>query len=151
MTGAKADRTPQEGQHLSTDDKLSKVRWNAQSEDGQVLLSLPREVFVLGLAVLSIVNLGIALIVREPSLHQVVVVMDSIIILVFVADLLRRLNLATNNRRYFRRGLRLGRRHQHHRRGGCIRDADGLPGHDLARAQRRRRGADRGRERHVRT
>jgi hypothetical protein len=104
MGAAINDEAPQEGQEMSNDDKLSKVRWNAQSEDGQVMLSLPWEIFVLGLAILSIVNLVLAVIVRDPHIIQVIVVIDSIIILVFLGDLLRRLNVATDNRRYLIEG-----------------------------------------------
>ena len=89
---------------MTQDDKLTRIRWNAQSEDGQVMLSLPWEVFVLGLAVLSIVNLALAVLIRDPQLDQVIVVMDGIIILVFTGDLLRRLQVADDNRRYFKEG-----------------------------------------------
>lgn len=81
-------------------DKLGQIRWNAQSEDGQVMLSLPWEIFVLGLALLSIFNLVLAILLRDPSLSQVVAVMDGIIMLVFLGDLLRRLQVADDNRRY---------------------------------------------------
>ena len=64
------------------------------------MLSLPWEIFVLGLARLSIFNLVLAFLLRDPSLSQVVAVMDGIIILVFLGDLLRRLSVADDNRRY---------------------------------------------------
>jgi voltage-gated potassium channel len=80
--------------------KLSQIRWNAQSKDGQVMLSLPWEIFVLGLALLSIFNLILAFLLRDPSLSQVVAVMDGIIILVFLGDLIRRLSVADDKRRY---------------------------------------------------
>lgn len=89
---------------MNDDDKMSRIRWNAQSEDGQVMLSLPWEIFVLGLAILSIVNLVLAFIVRDDDLVQVVAIMDGIIILVFLADLVRRLNVAEDNRRYLIEG-----------------------------------------------
>ena len=89
---------------MNAHDKLSRIRWNAQSEDGQVMLSLPWEIFVLGVAILSIVNLALALILRNPDLHQVVAVMDSIIILIFIMDLVRRLRVAEDNRRYLVEG-----------------------------------------------
>jgi len=89
---------------MNADDKISQVRWNAQSEDGQVMLSLPWEIFVLGVAILSIVNLALAVILRNPDLTQVVAVMDSIIILVFLMDLIRRFSVAEDNRRYLMQG-----------------------------------------------
>ena len=93
---------------MNQDDKLGQIRWNAQSEDGQVMLSLPWEIFVLGLALISIANLALAFIIRDPNLIQIVSVMDGIIILVFLGDLLRRLQVADDNRRYHcRRSLSL--------------------------------------------
>ena len=89
---------------MTSGDTLNDVRWNAQSEDGQVMLSLPWEIFVLGLAILSIVNLVLAIVVRDPSLAQVITVMDGIIILIFAADLLRRLKVADDDRRYLVEG-----------------------------------------------
>jgi len=89
---------------MNQDTKLSRVRWNAQSEDGQVMLSLPWELFVLGLAILSIVNLVLAFVLRNPDLVQIVSFIDGIIILVFLVDLLRRLGVAEDNRKYFIQG-----------------------------------------------
>ncbi len=37
------------------------IPWRSQTPDGQVLLSMPWEIFVLGVAVLSIFNLFLAL------------------------------------------------------------------------------------------
>ena len=89
---------------MTEQSKLERIRWNAQSEDGQVMLSLPWEIFVLGLALLSIANLVLAFVVRDPSLSQVIAVVDGIIILVFMADLVRRLRVAKDNRRYLIEG-----------------------------------------------
>jgi len=89
---------------MNPDDKIEKIRWNAQSDDGQVMLSLPWEIFVLGLAVLSIFNLAFALIVNNPDIHQVIVFMDSLIISIFLLDLLRRLHVARDNRAYLTKG-----------------------------------------------
>lgn len=89
---------------MNGENKLDRVKWNAQAEDGQVMLSLPWEIFVLSLAILSIVNMALAVLVRDPNLDQVLVVMDGIIMLVFTGDLLRRLQVADNNRRYFKEG-----------------------------------------------
>jgi len=89
---------------MSPDDKISQIGWNAQSEDGQVMLSLPWEIFVLGVAIVSIVNLALVFIFRNPDMTQVVVVMDSVIILIFLMDLMRRLHVADDNRRYLIKG-----------------------------------------------
>ncbi len=89
---------------MSPDDKISQIRWNAQSEDGQVMLSLPWEIFVLGVAIVSIVNLALAFIFRNPDLIQVVAVIDFVIILIFLLDLMRRLHVADDNRRYLIKG-----------------------------------------------
>jgi len=89
---------------MSAEDQLQGIRWNEQSDDGQVMLSLPWEVFVLGLAILSIVNLVMVLIARNPDIDQVIVMMDSIIIVIFAIDLLRRLHVARDNRAYLIQG-----------------------------------------------
>jgi voltage-gated potassium channel len=89
---------------MAPEQDAAPIRWNAQSEDGQVMLSMPWEIFVLGVAILSIVNLALAVIVRDPALAQVVVAMDAIIILIFVLDLVRRLNVAEDDRRYLVEG-----------------------------------------------
>lgn len=79
---------------------LGQIRWNAQSSDGQVMLSLAWEVFVLAVAILSIVNLAVAVLVRNPVTDQVVTVMDGIIMIIFALDLARRLSVADDNRAY---------------------------------------------------
>ena len=89
---------------MNGENKLDRVKWNAQAEDGQVMLSLPWEIFVMCLAILSIVNLVLAVVFRDPNLDQVVFLMDAIIILVFLGDLLRRLQRADDNRRYLVNG-----------------------------------------------
>jgi voltage-gated potassium channel len=89
---------------MNGETKLDRVRWNAQAADGQVMLSLPWEIFVMCLAILSIVNLVLAMLIRDPNLEQVLVVMDGIIVLVFTGDLLRRLSRADDNRRYLVNG-----------------------------------------------
>ena len=89
---------------MTEQDHLERIRWNAQSADGQVMLSLPWEIFVLGLAVLSIANLVLAFVLQDPNLVQVVSVIDGITILVFLADLLRRLRVADDKRRYLVEG-----------------------------------------------
>jgi voltage-gated potassium channel len=89
---------------MSSDDELKDIPWERQTPDGQVLLSMPWEIFVLGVAILSIVNLFLAIVVRTPDLHQVLTIMDVILILVFAIDLLRRLNVADDNRAYLLKG-----------------------------------------------
>ena len=79
--------------------------WNRQSEDGRVLLSLPWEVFVLGLSLMSIINIGLMLLASDPDIRQVVAIMDTGLILVFAVDFLRRLQVATDNRRYLISGV----------------------------------------------
>lgn len=89
---------------MDSSAKIDEIEWNAQSSDGQVMLSMPWEIFVLGVAILSIVNLALAIIVKEPDLDQVVRLIDGFLILIFLIDLLRRLNVATDNRAYLTKG-----------------------------------------------
>ena len=89
---------------MTKPNKLEQIRWNAQSADGQVMLSLPWEIFVLGLALLSIGNLVLLLLARNPAVTQVITVMDGLIICIFLVDLLRRLRVAEDNRRYLIEG-----------------------------------------------
>lgn len=81
-----------------------KIPWQSQTPDGQVLLSMPWEIFVLGVAILSIANLFLAIVIRNPDLDQVIVVMDSILIAIFLVDFVRRLRVATDDRAYFVHG-----------------------------------------------
>jgi Ion transport protein len=80
------------------------VPWNSQTEDGQVLLGMPWEIFVLGCALLSILNLVLAIIIRSDDLVQVVSVMDGILVIVFAIDFVRRLRVARDDRAYFVQG-----------------------------------------------
>ncbi|MGD8684977.1 MAG: ion transporter, partial [Chloroflexota bacterium] len=89
---------------MAKDDPAQRVRWQYQSEDGQVMLSLAWEIFVLGVAVLSIVNLVLTILIRDPNISQVVVIVDSILVIVFLVDFLRRVNVATDPRAYVVRG-----------------------------------------------
>lgn len=86
------------------DVDTGEIPWNSQTEDGQVLLSMPWEIFVLGCALLSIFNLALAIIIRSPDLTQVVSIMDGILVIVFVIDLVRRLRIATDDRAYLVQG-----------------------------------------------
>jgi voltage-gated potassium channel len=85
---------------MTTETKAKRIRWGYQSEDGQVMLSLAWEIFVLGAAVLSIVNLFLAVLVRDANIVQVVLIVDSILAIVFLIDFLRRVNVATDIRAY---------------------------------------------------
>ena len=85
-------------------DPATDIPWQSQTPDGQVLLGLPWEIFVLGVAILSIVNLALALIVRNPDLDQVISVSDGIYIAIFAVDFVRRWKVATDPRAYFTKG-----------------------------------------------
>lgn len=95
-----ADTTPE----TTPDPKIESIPWNSQTADGQVLLSMPWEVFVLGVAILSIVNLFLGVLVRNPDMQQVVAIIDSVLIIIFAVDLLRRLNVAKDDRAYLVKG-----------------------------------------------
>jgi voltage-gated potassium channel len=82
----------------------AKIPWQSQTPDGQVLLSMPWEIFVLGVAILSIVNLFLAIVIRNPDLDQVIIVMDSMLIAIFLVDFVRRLRVARDDRAYFVHG-----------------------------------------------
>ena len=83
---------------------LDGIPWGTQTKDGQVLLSMPWEIFVLGVASLSIVNLFLAILVRNPDLDQVIAFTDSVYIVIFAADFVRRIYVAQDDRAYFTRG-----------------------------------------------
>jgi voltage-gated potassium channel len=84
----------------ATDDRDA-VPWNSQTPDGQVLLGMPWEIFVLGCALLSILNLVLEIVIRNPDLDQVVIIMDGLLILVFAIDFVRRMRIASDDRAYF--------------------------------------------------
>jgi voltage-gated potassium channel len=89
-----------------TDDRaLERIPWNSQTEDGQVLLPFPWELFVLAIAILSIINLVLLLLIRDPSIEQVVTIVDAILIIIFAIDFGRRIAIATDKRAYITRGL----------------------------------------------
>jgi hypothetical protein len=89
---------------MTMDPDAEVIPWNSQTEDGQVLLGMPWEIFVLGCAVLSIFNLVLAIVLRSEDLTQVVSVMDGTLIIVFAIDFVRRLRVATDDRAYFVQG-----------------------------------------------
>ena len=89
---------------MTADKDAAAIPWNSQTEDGQVLLGMPWEVFVLGCALLSIFNLVLAIILRNDDLTQVVSVMDGTLVIVFAIDFGRRLRIAKDDRAYFVQG-----------------------------------------------
>jgi voltage-gated potassium channel len=89
---------------MATDTRGESIPWNSQTEDGQVLLGMPWEIFVLGCALLSILNLALALLIRDPDIAQVVAIMDTMLVIIFAIDLLRRLRVADDDRAYLTKG-----------------------------------------------
>jgi len=89
---------------VDIEEHLQRVEWDTQQLDGEVLLSAAWEVFVLGISLLSVFNLLVVLIIRDPSIEQVFAIMDSILTVVFLFDLARRLVVATDRRAYMLRG-----------------------------------------------
>ncbi len=81
-------------------DEREAIPWNSQTPDGQVLLGMPWEIFVLGCALLSILNMVIEIVMHNPDLDQVVMMMDGVLILVFAIDFVRRMRVATDDRAY---------------------------------------------------
>jgi voltage-gated potassium channel len=89
---------------MTIDADAEAIPWNSQTDDGQVLLGMPWEIFVFGCALLSILNLVLAIVIRSPDLTQVVTVMDGVLVIVFAIDFIRRLRVATDDRAYFVQG-----------------------------------------------
>ena len=89
---------------MSDEHDPTAIPWNSQTEDGQVLLGMPWEIFVLGCAVLSILNLVLAVVIRNPDIAQVVSIMDTVLVIIFAIDLARRLRVAQDNRAYLTKG-----------------------------------------------
>ncbi len=81
-----------------------KIPWGTQQPSGEVLLSPAWEVFILGVSILSVFNLVVVGLARNPELDMVYVIMDSILTLVFLADVSRRLTVADDARAYLTRG-----------------------------------------------
>lgn len=86
------------------DEHIERVEWVKQQDNGEVLLSPAWEVFILGISILSVLNLVLVVIVRSPHLDQVFVIMDSILTFVFLIDLTRRLVVARDRRAYLTTG-----------------------------------------------
>ncbi len=86
------------------DQPIDGVDWGRQQDNAEVLLSPAWEVFILGVSILSVLNLLLVGLVRSPDIDQVFVIMDSLLTLVFLLDLLRRLVVAQDRRRYLTKG-----------------------------------------------
>ncbi len=88
----------------SVDEHIDRVEWGKQQDSGEVLLSPAWEVFILGVSILSVLNLALVAIVRSPHLDQVFVIMDVLLTGVFLLDLSRRLVVARDRRQYLVHG-----------------------------------------------
>lgn len=86
------------------EEHFARIEWGKQQEDGQVLLSPAWEVFVLGVSLLSLFNLVFGWVIQNEHILQVVVIMDSVLSVVFLADFTRRIVVADSNSRYFVQG-----------------------------------------------
>jgi voltage-gated potassium channel len=93
-----------DGERPMTTAEPDEIPWQTQTPDGQVLLSMPWEIFVLGVAVLSIVNMFLAILARNPDIDQVIAITDTFYILIFAVDVARRLRVAADDRGYLVRG-----------------------------------------------
>lgn len=82
------------------DDHLDRIEWGRQQQNGEVLLSPAWEVFILGVSILSVFNLVVVWFMRNPDIDQVFVIMDALLTSIFVMDVLRRLVVADDARRY---------------------------------------------------
>jgi voltage-gated potassium channel len=76
----------------------------AQLPSGDVTLSTGWEVFIAGIVVLSLVNLVLVPIVLLQEVAQIVVAVDIGLTLLLVGDFARRLQVASDRRRYLMRG-----------------------------------------------
>ncbi len=83
---------------------IEQVEWSRQQDDGQVLLSPAWEIFILGVSILSVLNLVLVGVFRNPNVDQVFVIMEALLTIVFVLDLSRRLVVAEDRRRYLTKG-----------------------------------------------
>lgn len=66
--------------------------------------NLGYEIFMAGLSILSIVNLGLLLLVRDPDLAEVIMVMNLVLTLIFLLDFIVRFIKAPSKREYMGRG-----------------------------------------------
>jgi voltage-gated potassium channel len=77
-----------------------RIVWESQQPDGAVLLSAAWEVFILGISVLAVFNLVAMALLRNRDSEQTLAIMDGILTVIFVLDLIRRLLVARDRRRY---------------------------------------------------
>jgi len=77
---------------------------NYQDASGAVRLPMAWELFVLGIALISLLNLFLFALVRNDAVAQVVAVMDIGVTFVFVIDFAARLSVAIDRRSYLTRG-----------------------------------------------
>jgi voltage-gated potassium channel len=75
------------------------------AEDNHTALPIGWEMFVFGLAILSIVNMFVVLLARLAVVDQVVVTVDVVLSLIFLTDFFARLRNARDRRLYFIQGL----------------------------------------------
>ena len=85
---------------VDIEEHLEGIEWGRQQDDGSVLLSPAWEVFILAVSLLSVFNLLVVWPMRNPDIDMVFVIMDGILTLVFVLDVVRRLVVADDVRRY---------------------------------------------------
>jgi hypothetical protein len=83
---------------------LDQIEWGRQQANGEVMLSPAWEVFILGISILSVFNLLVVGLVRNPDIDMIFIIMDAVLTVVFLIDLLRRLVVADNRRAYLVRG-----------------------------------------------
>ena len=86
------------------EEHLDAVEWSRQQDNGEVLLSPAWEVFILGISILSVLNLLLVGLFRNPHLDQVFIIMDSLLTFIFVLDLSRRLVVARDRKAYLTKG-----------------------------------------------
>ena len=82
------------------EERLGQIEWGRQQDNGEVLLSPSWEVFILGVSILSVFNLVVVWLPRNPDIDMVFIIMDAILTVIFIIDLGRRMVVADNTRRY---------------------------------------------------
>ena len=89
---------------VDIEEHLEQIEWGRQQANGEVLLSPAWEVFILGVSILSVFNLVVVWLPRNPDIDMVFIIMDMFLTFFFVVDLLRRMVVADSIRRYLRDG-----------------------------------------------
>lgn len=85
---------------VDIDQHLNQIEWETQQDNGEVMLSPAWEVFILGISILSVFNLLLIGIFDNPDIDMVFIIMDSLLTVIFILDLLRRLTVANDRRAY---------------------------------------------------